>query len=71
MNSLEKALILRAARHLEERAATVALSHQPWTSAPESREKKKEHDRVLRDARDLRAYVAAKTPLDGTTPPAP
>jgi hypothetical protein len=51
LSSLDRALLHRAARHLEEEAAAVKRSHEPWGGAEGRLEKR----RYMRDARDLRA----------------
>jgi len=53
----DKALMLRAARHLTERAVNLAASNTPWGATPEGKIAKQQYDRLLRDERDLRALV--------------
>ena len=49
----DKALLFRCARILTEEALSLKYSHSPWGINAESREAKRRHDRLLRDARDL------------------
>ena len=54
----DKALMLRAARFMVEEAAVLAQSHGPvWAATADGVVAKRQHDRLLRDARDLRALV--------------
>ncbi len=51
----DKSLMLRAARILETDASVLEASHGPvWSATAEGPAAKREHDRLLRDARDLR-----------------
>jgi hypothetical protein len=50
----DKGLLDRSARHLEDQADVLANSFQPWGASKETRAKKVEYDRLMRDARDLR-----------------
>lgn len=45
--------MVRVAQALRERAEILRVSHQPWSQEAESRKKKAEFDRLLRDAGDL------------------
>ena len=54
----DKALMLRAARLMVEVAQVEAASHGPvWSATPDGRVAKRRYDRLLRDARDLRALT--------------
>ena len=65
----DKALMLRAARHLAEAAAIEERSYGPvWASTAGGVAAKKVFDRLLRDARDMRALVKR---LEALHPPAP
>lgn len=55
--SIDKALLLRAARHLEERALNLEVSNSPWGATPEGKIAKRVFDRLKRDARDLRSLA--------------
>ncbi|HEX6992401.1 MAG TPA: hypothetical protein VF151_10965 [Gemmatimonadales bacterium] len=58
VTTLDRALVLRAARLLEQQAHDLRSAHTilgAWQSGTEERKVKQEHDRLLRDARDLRA----------------
>lgn len=52
----DRALLIRVGGHLRKSAGTLAAGFGlNWGESPESREAKKEHDRLLRDERDLEA----------------
>lgn len=53
--TIDKALLMRAARHLETRARNLEVSNLPWGATPEGKVAKREYDRLKRDARDLRS----------------
>lgn len=54
----DKTLMMRAARHLSTQAAELKNSFgQNWAFDKESRNAKREYDRLLRDERDLRALA--------------
>jgi len=55
LTSVERALLQRCARYLEEEAQIIAASNEPWRS--DDRALKRRHDNMLRDARDLRSVV--------------
>lgn len=59
--ALDKALLMRTARHLEERAAELERSYTPWGASPEGKRAKRVYDRLLRDARDLRTLAKRLT----------
>lgn len=64
--STDRALLQRCARNLEGEAAALNASYaipNGWGASAEGREAKREYDRLLRDARDLRAL--AKRPEAG------
>lgn len=51
----DKTLMMRAGRLLVEQAKVLKTLHgNNWAATPESRKTKLEHDRLLRDDRDLR-----------------
>ena len=54
----DKSLMLRAARILEGDAGVLESSHGPvWSATADGKTAKREFDRLLRDARDLRSLV--------------
>ena len=77
----DKTLMLRAARFLNAEAAVLEASHGPvWVATQEGIVAKKQFDRLLRDARDMKTLVrrlealhppvaAPKVPAGGHIPP--
>lgn len=54
----DKALLDRAARHLQSRAKSLVKLHEGhWSLTKEAKAAKLEFDRLLRDERDLRALA--------------
>ncbi len=55
-----KALMQRAARHLTEQAGILKNSYgQNWAASKEAKVAKRQYDRLLRDARDMRELATA------------
>ncbi len=55
-----KALMQRAARNMTEQAGILKNSYgQNWAASKEAKVAKRQYDRLLRDARDLRELAAA------------
>lgn len=55
-----KALMQRAARNMTEQAAVLKNSYgQNWAASKEAKVAKRQYDRLLRDARDLRELADA------------
>lgn len=61
-------LLSRVRKILLEEAGTIHRSHAPWGTDPGSKDIKRRHDRILREARDLgdlRKRLAAEVPPSG------
>ena len=60
----DKALLDRTALLLTKKAAGIQSIHPVWGATADSKKSKLEYDRLLRDARDLRALAKRMVPKD-------